>query len=91
MNSLKFRKTIGFTMKKPSLPSFTKEKKEVPPIKSNPLISMRLSNEDKELFVQAAKVDGFKSLTTWLKWLGSERVKQQLEAEEGDKTANNDS
>ena len=63
-------------MKKPSLPSFTKAKKEVPAIKSNPLISMRLSDEDKESFVQAAKIDGFKSLTTWLKWLGSERVKQ---------------
>lgn len=72
-------------MKKPSLPSFTKAKKEVPLIKSNPIVSMRLSDNDKELFVQAAKVDGFKSLTTWFKWLGSERVKQQLEAEEGDK------
>lgn len=77
-------------MKKPSLPRFTKAKKEVPAIKSNPLISMRLSDDDKESFVQAAKIDGFKSLTTWLKWLGSERVKQQLEAEEGDKAANNE-
>lgn len=77
-------------MKKPSLPRFTKAKKEVPAIKSNPLISMRLSDEDKESFVQAAKIDGFKSLTTWLKWLGSERVKQQSEAEEGDKAANNE-
>lgn len=77
-------------MKKPSLPSFTKAKKEVPLIKSNPIVSMRLSDNDKELFVQAAKVDGFKSLTTWLKWLGSERVKQQLEAEDGDKAANNE-
>ena len=75
-------------MKKPLLPRFTKAKKEVPAIKSNPLISMRLSDDDKESFVQAAKIDGFKSLTTWLKWLGSERVKQQLEAEEGDKAAN---
>ncbi len=77
-------------MKKPSLPSFTKAKKEVPLIKSNPIVSMRLSDNDKELFVQAAKVDGFKSLTTWLKWLGSERLKQQLEAEDGDKAANNE-
>lgn len=76
-------------MKKPSLPRFTKAKKEVPAIKSNPLISMRISDEDKESFVQAAKIDGFKSLTTWLKWLGSERVKQQLETEDGDKAANN--
>ncbi len=50
---------------------------------------MRISDEDKESFVQAAKIDGFKSLTTWLKWLGSERVKQQLETEDGDKAANN--
>lgn len=71
-------------MKKPSLPNFTKAKKEVPPIKSNPSISMRLSDDDKALFFEAAKLDGFKSLTTWFKWLGSERVKQQLEAEEGD-------
>lgn len=77
-------------MKKPSLPRFTKAKKEVPAIKSNPLISMRISDEDKESFVQAANIDGFKSLTTWLKWLGSERVKQQLEAEKGDKAANNE-
>lgn len=77
MNSINFCKTIGLTMKKPSLPRFTKAKKEVPAIKSNPLISMRISDEDKESFVQAAKIDGFKSLTTWLKWLGRERVKQQ--------------
>ena len=77
-------------MKKPLLPHFTKAKKEVPAIKSNPLISMRLSDEDKESFVQAAKLDGFKSLTTWLKWLGSERVKQQLETEECDNPTNND-
>ena len=76
-------------MKKPLLPRFTKEKKEVPEIKSNPLISMRLSDEDKESFVHAAKLDGFKSLTTWLKWLGSERVKQQLETEEGNESAKN--
>ena len=89
MNSLNFCKTIGIAMKKPLLPRFTKEKKEVPEIKSNPLISMRLSDEDKESFVHAAKLDGFKSLTTWLKWLGSERVKQQLEAEEGNEAAKN--
>jgi len=76
-------------MKKPLLPRFTKEKKEVPEIKSNPSISMRLSDDDKALFFEAAKIDGFKSLTTWFKWLGSERVKQQLEAEEGDKADNN--
>lgn len=77
-------------MKKPSLPRFTKAKKEVPAIKSNPLISMRISDEDKESFVQAAKIDGFKSLTTWLKWLGTERVKQQLEAEEAANNENNE-
>lgn len=65
-------------MKKPTLPPFkTEEPAVVPEINSNPLFSMRLEIGEKQRFVMAANKDGFKSLSSWLKWLGRERVKQQ--------------
>lgn len=59
-------------------------------IPSNPLVCMRVSDDEKKEFQNAAKADG-KKLGTWLRWLARIRVKeisrerllQRLEEEQG--------
>ena len=52
---------------------------EMPEFKRSPHISMRLSLEEKALFLRALEVDGKKSLSTWLKHLARKRVAELRE------------
>jgi len=61
--------------------------KKIPPlpkggIPSHPVVSIRMSPDEKAVFKVAAQKDG-KRLATWLKWLGRQRVAEQQE-EPGD-------
>ena len=53
----------------------------VPPnMKRNPITPVRISSDDKKAFMEAAKIDGCKSLGTWLKRLARKRIIEISEA-----------
>jgi hypothetical protein len=39
---------------------------------------LRLSEKDKQLFIAAAKQDGYEELAPWLRWLAKTRAKKTL-------------
>lgn len=62
-----------------------REKRQIPEggIKSNPLLPIRVSTEEKEAYIGASKLDGFKSLGTWIKHLCRARV-MEIEAQKNE-------
>lgn len=42
--------------------------------------TLRLTDEDKKLFIDAAKEDGYDELAAWLRWLAKGRAKKVLGA-----------
>jgi hypothetical protein len=48
------------------------------PRKPDKAFMMRLSDKDRELFVVAAKEDGFEELAPWLRWLAKNQARKTL-------------
>jgi hypothetical protein len=46
---------------------------------SQKLFMLRLSEKDKELFIAAARQDGYEELAPWLRWVAKTRAKKTLE------------
>jgi len=53
-------------------------------IPSHPTVCVRVSDEEKERFRQAAERDG-KALGTWLKWLARQRLVEIEKTEQGNR------
>ena len=50
--------------------------------KGNPVMALRLSPEEKEIWMEAAARDGHTRLGTWIKWLVRSRVEWQRDNDE---------